>query len=364
MSAFVSHHPTAAPASTLEAMLTVAAALERSGDWKEVDALYSRIFACAVAEGRTFAIANALRRQAEVRRVRGAVDEGEELAWLSLEIAERHGLAAEAARALNVIASLHYARAEFDAAKTLFEEALERARAVRDGDLIGLACQNLGVLANIRGDLLEARVLYLESIASSVRSGDKTTSMLVYHNLGMVCGDLGDWLEAELYFDRGIDLADRAGNLPLLARLYASRAEPLIHLAELGRARKSLARARDLAEQVSDAVGGAAVERFSGVIARLEGDLPAAERHLQRALEIAAAGGAELELAQAIGSLATVRALQGRPAEERGLLEEALAAFRRLGARREEARIRSRLDEMEERATAGGSAGYSSSGMS
>lgn len=346
MSASVLPQPPAARAPTLEAMFAEAGALERSGDWQGVDALYSRIFARAVAERRSSAMADAVRRQAEVRRARGAFEQGEELAWLSLEIAERHGLATEAARALNVVALLHYARAEFDQAKTLFEAALARARAVRDGCLVGLACQNLGVLANIRGDLHEARSLYLESIASSVRSGDRTTSMLVYHNLGMVCGDLGDWLEAELYFDRGIDLAERAGHLPLLARLYLNRAEPLIQLSETARARASLARAATLAEQVQDGEVLAGVARFTAVAARLEGDLDAAERHLERALSLAAEAGAELESAEATGGLATVRGLQGRRAEERSLLDEALAAFRRLGATREAKRVEARLREL------------------
>ena len=335
------------PADHAESMLERAAALERSGDWAAADHLYSSTFARAVEERRPDAMAHALRRQAEVRRVEGRTEEAEELAWLSLEIAERSGFPTEAARALNVVACGRYARSDFDAARTLYEEALERARAVRDGHLVGLACQNLGVLANIRGELHEARALYLESIASSVRSGDKTTAMLVYHNLGMVCGDLGDWLEAELYFDRGIDLAERAGHLPLLARLYLNRAEPLIQLSELGRARASLARSAALAEEVCDDEVRAGVERFTGVVARLEGDVDGAERHLQRALAIATKAGVELERAEATGGLAGVRAAQGRPAEERALLDEALAAFRRLGARREEARIQSRLDELD-----------------
>src|SRR5687768_3627167 len=244
--------PPAATAPRLEAMLEEAARLEREGAWESADALYTTAFARSVGERRPDAMVDALRRQAEVRRHRALSDEAEELAWLSLEIAERHELTTAAARALNVVACIHYARAELDQARTMFEAALARARTVRDGHLVGLACQNLGVIANIRGDLLEARALYLESIAASVRSGDRGTAMLVYHNLGMVCSDLGDWLEAELYFDRGIELAERAGHVPLQARLQLNRAEPLINLSEFARAHASLARAAELAQRVND----------------------------------------------------------------------------------------------------------------
>jgi tetratricopeptide (TPR) repeat protein len=335
--------PAPAVSTSIDAMLRQGASLERSGDRTAADRLYAEVFVRSVAERRPDAMADALRRQADVRSVRRGAEEGEELAWLSLEIAERHGLAAGAARALNVVASIRYAASDFEAARTFYEAALERARGVRDGQLVGLVCQNLGVLANIRGDLMEARSLYLESIASSVRSGDRATAMLVYHNLGMVCGDLGDWLEAELYFERGIDLAEREGHLPTLALLYLNRAEPLIQLSEFARARASLARAAALADQVRAADVRAGVERFTGLIARLEGDLAGAEAHLERARTMAAEAGAELELAEATAGLATVRGLLGAGAEERSLLEEALAAFRRLGAGREAARVVARL---------------------
>jgi tetratricopeptide (TPR) repeat protein len=334
------------PEENIHDLLERAASLERQADWEGADRLYASGFARAVRERRPDAMAGALRRQAEVRRVHRSCEEGEELAWLSLEIAERNGLPLEAARALNQVACTRYAGADFEGARFHFEAALDRGRSVRDGYLVGVACQNLGVLANIRGELMEARSLYLESIAASVRSGDRTTAMLVYHNLGMVCGDLGDWLEAELYFDRGIDLAEREANLPLLARLHVNRAEPLIQLSEFARARESLERASELAERVREPEVAAAVQRFHGVIARLEGNLPLAEAHLERARALAAEGGGDLEFAEATGSLASVRALQGRGEEARALLEEGAAIFRRLGALREVGRLEERLREM------------------
>jgi phage tail tape-measure protein len=99
---------------------------------------------------------------------------------------------------------------------------------------------------------------------------------------------------------------------------------------------------------VRDGQVRAAVERFSGVIARLEGDLSTAEAHLRRACAMAAEAGAELELAEGTAGLATVRGLQGAEEEERALLEEALAAFRRLGAEREAGRVEARLRALED----------------
>ncbi|HEX8673484.1 MAG TPA: tetratricopeptide repeat protein [Longimicrobium sp.] len=316
--------------------------LEVAGRWREANRLYASLFRRAVAERAPSAAADALRRQASVRGRLGELEEAEELAELSFEIAERCGLARAAARAVNVRATLLHAREELSGAAALYREALARARAVRDDELTGLVCQNLGVIANIQGELVEARALYLECIASTIRSGDRTAAMMAYNNLGMVCADLREWLEAELYLDRALDVAERIGHLPTAALLHLNRAEPLIQMGELRRARATLHRADELAGPLGDRVTLAAVRRFRAVIARIEGDFAAADRELEDAAEVVAGKGHELERAQILGAVARLRWEQGRRDEARAALHRARDCFAALGAARE---IR-RLDEV------------------
>jgi tetratricopeptide (TPR) repeat protein len=333
--------PQAAP-EPLSAVAARGKELEVAGRWKEADQLYAGLFRRAVAERDPSTAADALRRQAIVRGKLGNADEAEELAELSFEVAERCGLARAAARAVNVRALLLYTREELPGARALYREALARARAVRDDELTGLVCQNLGVIANIQGDLTEARALYLECIASTIRSGDRTAAMLAYNNLGMVCADMREWLEAELYMDRGLDVAERIGHLPTAALLQLNRAEPLIQMGELRRARATLDRAEELALPLNDRRTLAGVRRFRAVIARLEGDLAAADRELEDAAALVAGGGHELERAEILGAVARLRWEQGRRDDARTALHRARDCFAALGAARE---IR-RLDEV------------------
>ena len=316
--------------------------LEVAGRWREADGLYAALFRRAVAERDPSAAADALRRQASVRGGLGNMEEAEELAELSFEIAERCGFARAAARAINVRALLLYTREELPRAMVLYREALARARAVRDDELTGLVCQNLGVIANIHGELAEARALYLECIASTIRSGDRTAAMMAYNNLGMVCADMREWLEAELYMDRGLDVAERIGHLPTAARLYLNRAEPLIQMGELRRARTTLERAEELAAPLGDRGTLASVRRFRALIARLEGDFAAADRELEDAAALVVGEGHELGRAEILGALARLRWEQGRRDEARDALHRARECFAALGAARE---IR-RLDEV------------------
>lgn len=332
--------PDDSPGALLERVRT----LESAGQWGEAGRVYSALFRRALRDGSPAQAVDALRRGATARGRDGRQEEAEELAELSFEVAERWGLARAAARALNVRGNLRLAVNDLDGAAELYRAALEGARTIRDDELAGLACQNLGVIANIRGELADARSWYLESIAASIRSGDRGAAMLVYNNLGMLCADLREWLEAELYFDRGIEIARRLDDRPMLAMLHANSAEPLIHMGEMARARRALSAAEEVAQSLPDPATLAMAARLRAVISRLEGELDAADAELARAALLALGEGQEMEIEQAevLGGLARLRWAQGRHEEARNAAMQARERFRALGAARE---IR-RLDEV------------------
>ncbi|HEX8359918.1 MAG TPA: tetratricopeptide repeat protein [Longimicrobium sp.] len=325
-----------------EDLLGQAAALERTWMWDEAASVYADAFRAAVAARDLPFLVKVLRGESNLRRSQERHDEAEELACLRLEIARRNGLADEEARAMNLLAVLRQCQGDLEGARALYRAALEGARQLRDNELAGVICLNLGAVANTRGEVGEARTLYLESIAASVRSGNRNTAMMAYNNLGMLCADLREWLESDLYFDRGIEIARRLDDRPMLGKLYANNAEPLIHLGELARAATVLRRAEEIATPLGDSATVALSARFRAVLARLAGDFDEADRHLSRAATLAQAEGLALERTEILGGLARLRWEQGRRDEARAALHEARERFAALGAARE---IR-RLDEV------------------
>jgi tetratricopeptide (TPR) repeat protein len=320
---------------TVVALGRTAAALEQRGDWDGAARAFSAQFRLAAAERAVEEMVNAVRGGARVRYRQGRNDEAEELALLGEEVSRALGLVQAEARALNVRAMIRYSRRDLEGAATLYEQALEQARRVRDDELVGLVCLNLGVIANIQGDLLEARALYLESIAASLRSGDRVAAIGSYANLGAVCSDLRDWLESELYFDHAIEVAGALGYRAYLARLLAAQAEPLIHMAEFGRARASLDEAACMLGELDDPELAVGVRRFRGMLARMEGDHAAADEHLRQAMDAAERGGYGLESAETLAETARLRWAQGRQGEAHTAAAGARQRFRALGARRE-----------------------------
>ncbi len=306
---------------------------ERAGDWIGAARIYSALFAEARTSGDPAAMAECLRKGARATHRAGNEDEAAELAQLSLEIADRNGLQALAARAENLLALFAHSAGRLQEAEALYSTALDRAREADDGELIGAVCQNLGVLANIRGDLREARALYFECVGSVVRSGDRAAAMAAYNNLGMVCGDLREWLEAEIYFGRGIEIARQSGDTPMLAKLLVNRAEPLIEFGELDQACTALRDAEELAENLEDDCLRVDILRFRARINRIREDYAEAEHQIDHALRTAREAELRLEEAEVQEEAAYLRWAEGRPGPARMLLREAAHLFDSIGAR-------------------------------
>jgi tetratricopeptide (TPR) repeat protein len=330
------------PVDTAEE-LERATALEHAGAWESAAALYRRVFANSIAGRDVAGVLDALYGQARMDRELRRWDEAEELVELCRTIADRADAPRMEARALNLHGVIKFSRGDMASARTLYEEAVERARDAGDDQLIGYACQNLGVLANIRGDLREARVLYLESVGASVRSGDRTSAAMVYNNLGMVCTDLGEYLEAEIYFDRGVEMAEWIPDVPMLARLYANRAEPMIRVGDHVRARGSLDKADALAQPIHAASTLADVARFRGVIAAATGDLDEAERQITSSLAIAEGAGLRLARAEGLEELASLHERRGHAEQALEALRGAHASYTAIGASHDAARIAARI---------------------
>jgi len=329
-----------------EALLREAARRELAGDWEAADGLYRDAFQLAARDRRCETLVEVVRKQAVVRGRRGLTEEAEDLANLAYEIADRCGDGPAAARLLNVLGFLRYSVEDLPGARDFYERALTRARREAADEVIGIVCMNLGILANIRGDFAEARMLYLESIGATVRSDDRRIATMAYNNLGKVCTNLGEWLEADLSFARGIEIAETMGDRPLLARLHGNQAEPLIETGDYGGAHRALEAAEALVGPEAEAVVLSPLARMRSRLARKEGRLEDAKRDAQQALEIARSRGLPLEEAQAREERARLRREMGRAGDARADLEEALAGYRSVEAVRDAERVEALLREL------------------
>ena len=148
-------------------LLADARARERAGCIPEAVELYQVAIAEAERGTERSVLAEALRRLAVVRFHRGEAEAARELGVRSFQVASEADHTLLAAEALNSLAVMDLQAGSLDAARETFGRALALG-----GELGGLRArveQNLGIIANIQGDLDAALAHYGRSDRKSTR---------------------------------------------------------------------------------------------------------------------------------------------------------------------------------------------------
>src|SRR5213595_4235453 len=318
---------------------------ERAACLPDAIACYEAAIAAAERGGEQTVLAEALRRLAVVQRHRSDAASARALCHRSYDVARQAGNDLLAAEALNTLGGLHLSAGAPDEARRVFLEALELGGSSRE--VRARVEQNLGILANIRGELHEAIARYERSLDAYRDCGDEHGCALAYHNLGMVSADRG-WLNAaDCYFRESRALAERVGDVYL-------RGLCLVNHAELDVTRQRFEDARQKAEEalaVFDQLGAQSAKaeayRVIGMVYRETGRIVLAESRLRSAIELAASAGAVLGEAEASRELALLYQAMGRNQEALHLLNAAHRLFGRLDARAHLVHVAGKMAELE-----------------
>ena len=123
------------------------------------------------------------------------------------------------------LAAVEYHRGSLVAAECLYTDVRSEAHALRQPHLVAMIDQNLGAMANIRGDVDAAIHRYEAALAHFESIGDAFATAGVLTNLGMAYVDVSEWSAAERCFDRALALSERAG-----PRLRGVLAEAGLHI--------------------------------------------------------------------------------------------------------------------------------------
>jgi len=326
-------------------LLYEARSRERAGCLPEAIEGYEAAITTAEVTGDRTVLAEALRRLAVVRHHRNESVLARALCRRSYDEARLIGNDLLAAEALNTLGGLDLATGSLDDARKTFLAALELGGENRE--LRARVEQNLGILANIQGELDEASRRYGRSLDAYRASDDEHGCAIAYHNLGMVSADRELFDEADRYFRKSRVIAERTGDVHLQGLC-------LVHHAEVDVARQRFENARQNAEAalaLYDRLGarGAKAEayRVLGMMYREVGRPALAESRLRSAMELAVAAGSVLNEAEAARELALLFQATERNQEALRLLNAAYGLFRRLDARVDLIHVGGKVAELE-----------------
>jgi putative nucleotidyltransferase with HDIG domain len=327
-------------------LLDDARAKEREMHLPEAIDAYQAAIALAEARGESAVLAEALRRFAVVWHHRNDSAQARELCHRSHEVARAVGLDFLAAEALNTLGGVEMTTDALAEAQSHFLQALELGGGSQE--LKARVEQNLGILANIQGDLAEAATRYARSLDLYLRSGDEVGCALAYHNLGMVNADREDWDQADSYFSRSREIAERAGQVYLQGLCLVNHAEVHVARQRFEDARHDAERALAVFEQLGMGAEKSGAYRVLGVMYRETGRPVEAETRLRAAMELAASARSVLNQAEAARELALLCRDLGRNQEALRLLNTAHRLFARLDARRDLVYVDGKMAELED----------------
>ncbi len=318
---------------------------ERAGCIQEAIECYEAAIAQSERAGEHTVLAEALRRLAVLKHHRDDCEQARALCERSHRVALEIGHALLAAEALNCLGAMLVREGDLEKARETFLQALELGSFNRA--LSARVDQNLGVLANIQGELDEAMSRYHNSLEAYQTLGDEPGCAVAYHNLGMVSADRELIEDAERYFRQSLEIADRIGDVYLQGLCRMNHAEVLVTRQRFEEARRNAESALALFDQLGTRGLKADAYRVIGVVYRETGRLVLAESRLRSAIELAVSRGSVLSQAEASRELALVYQAMGRNQEALSLLNAAHRLFHRLDARVDLVNVDAKVAELE-----------------
>jgi putative nucleotidyltransferase with HDIG domain len=319
---------------------------ERSGAMAEAFQGYRAAAGAAARTGEHAVEAEALRRLAILHHRRNERDLSRELAGRSHALALEIGDAVLAGEALNVLAGFAFETGAMEEARDRFQQAL--ALGGTDPGLRGRIEQNLGILANVRGEHTEAAAHYRRSLEGFELCGDQRGCAIAHHNLGMVCADRQLWDEADGHFARSLAITRAVGDVHLEGLCLLNHSEVHVARQRYEEARGDAEQALAIFDRLGSRLDKADAYKVLGVVYRETGRFALAESRLQSAVEQAVATGSVLSEAEASRELARLYQGMGRNQEALQLLNAAHRLFARLDARVDLVDVTSKTNRLEE----------------
>jgi tetratricopeptide (TPR) repeat protein len=323
------------------ALLTQARAYELAGSLRHAEAAYGALIVAATRQQDHATLAAAFRHRAVLAHHAGDTVRARSALQQSYAVATILGDRRLTAETLNTLGGLELETRNLAAAESALLEA--EALASEEPAVLARVEQNLGIVANIRGQHDAAEAYYRRSLAAYEALPDPHGCAIAHHNLGMVAADRGDLGQAAAHYDACERLAEASRDTHLVALCLLNRAEVLLALGRSGEARRDAASAEQSFHALGAHFDAADVHRVLALCDRADGLLGQAEVRLEQARELAKITGARLTEAEVVRDLGRLYAETGRVKEAQAALVEAGQAFDGLGAAADAAAMQEEL---------------------
>lgn len=321
--------------------------LEREGRFSEAREIYEQAINGLARYGDFATTSTVLRWIARSYQSEARFDEALDCLEAAYACAEADGDEQAHGHAQNLHAIIWWRRGNLDEARRLYLSA--RDCALRNGDtfLAAMTAQNLGVIASVRGEPDQA-LLYYESSLREYRELERhRDACIALNNLGLLQTQLKRWPEAHASYAEALVLAEQHGCEDIQTQLVVNRAALTVARGDFGTAESEVALALNRARAREDSTAVAEALKLAGIVARNRGSADVAEVHFRDAAEIAEARHNVLLLAELARESAFLYRALGRNRDLLRSLNTAHRLFSQLKARHDLADIERHTRDLE-----------------
>ena len=191
----------------------------------------------------------------------------------------------------------------------------------------------LGMLAQDRGEYVEAERRYTEALTINEELGNRDGMAASYHQLGMLAQDRGEYVEAERRYTEALTIKEELGNRDGMATSYHQLGMLAQDRGEYVEAERRYTESLTIKEELGNRDGMAASYHQLGMLAQLRGDDVEAERRYTESLAIKEELGNRDGMATSYHQLGMLAQLRGEYVEAERRYTESLAIKEELGNR-------------------------------
>jgi len=327
-------------------LLDAGRAHERAGRLDDAASAFEGAAREAQSRGAAGILSESLRLLAVVHHRRQMEEQANDLCQRAYDVALQIDDARRTAEALNTMGTFALERGQLDQARQRYERALELAK--NAPALRARIRQNLGIIANIRGEFDTALAHYAEALAGYLAAGDEGGSAAVYHNLGMINADRGLFDQADQCFRKAMQLATSIDDQHYRALCLINHCEVFLARRDFRAAKRQAETAIAILDDIGQPRHKADAYKVLGIVYRETNRPQLAEARLQDAIRMAVESGSVLLQAEASRELALLARSLGRAQETLNALNDAHRLFRQVDARVDLVDVSARVDDLED----------------
>jgi putative nucleotidyltransferase with HDIG domain len=327
--------PAAQLTEGLAAAVAAGQALEREGQHAEARTLYE----AALRDGRAATPSDAAQLVRLVARTylqQSEIETARDCAMAALAISEAAGDQAAQGHAENILAIVEWKLSNLDEADRLYRRAHHSAHVTGEVKLAAMTASNIGVIATVRGDDIDARAGGL---------ADQAVVALV--NLGLLHMHLRRHDEADRAFAEAREFAEFIGDMGMLITIDLDVAKLRLRQGRHDEGRELAQRAGVIAERTGTTHAEGEAAHVDGLVASALGELVTAEERFLEAERIAQHRSDMILEGETARELAELYRGQGRNRQTLQRLTQAHRVFAQLRARRDLADVDRRTAMLE-----------------